>query len=232
MSTRGRGAGRGVGRGRSRGGGGQPGSQRPGEAPKTVSGEGVQVGRGRGRAAAPIQQQKPPQQQQPPTAEMKELSLGQTQDAGTERRRGGRFDEPRTRPEHITDKRGTSGSSVKMMSNYVVLKNRPGKAIYQYNVGYNPPIESKGLRFSLLRDHQDSLIGNVKVFDGMVLYLPHKLPNEVTEVVSKTKDGETIKITIKLTNELSANSPNTLQLLNVLFRRYMIDGPCCTYCIP
>ena len=33
------------------------------------------------------------------------------------------------------DKRGTSGSNIKMMSNYVVLKNRPGRAIYQYNIG-------------------------------------------------------------------------------------------------
>ena len=119
----------------------------------------------------------------------------------------------------IDSKQGFSGCRIILMSNHLVLKNRPGKAIYQYNVGYNPPIESKRLRFILLRDHQDSLLGNAKVFDGMVMYLPHKLPNEVTEVVSKTNDGETIKITIKLTNELSANSPNALQLLNVLYKR-------------
>ena len=230
MSTRGGGRGRGVGRGRSRGGGALE-SRRPGEQPKGTPSEAQQqVGRGRGRAAAQIQQ-KPPSPTSEVTPQMQKMSLdgkggGAVAGARTDPTKGDRpprreiqISEPHTRPEHITDKRGAAGNEVDLVTNYVILKNRPGKAIYQYNVSYSPPVDSKSLRIALLRDHEESLIGKIRAFDGMILYLPHRLPNDTTEVVSKTKSDDTIKLTIKLTNELSANSPVCLQLFNVLFRR-------------
>ncbi|XP_003391478.2 PREDICTED: piwi-like protein 1, partial [Amphimedon queenslandica] len=103
----------------------------------------------------------------------------------------------------------------------LVLRNRPGHAIYQYNVSYNPPVENKRMRLALLYHHEEALIGKVHSFDGMVLYLPHRLHNNPEEVISKTKEGDTIHITIKLTNELSANSPVCLQLFNILFRKIL-----------
>lgn len=229
MSTRGGGRGRGVGRGRSRGGGPLE-TRRPGEQPKggTPSEAQPQVGRGRGRAAAQIQQ-KPPSPTSEMAPQMQKMSLddkgagARTKTGPTRADRPSRreipMSEPHTRPEHITDKRGAAGHEVDLITNYVVLKNRPGKAIYQYNVSYSPPVDSKGLRIALLRDHEESLIGKIRAFDGMILYLPHRLPNDTTEVVSKTKSDDTVKLTIKLTNELSANSPVCLQLFNVLFRR-------------
>ena len=237
MSGRGgpRPGGRGVGRGRSRGLGTPP-ARRPGEpTAATPTDSQPLVGRGRGRAAPSLQQQlpqkTPPQPPaaapvaaaavaataQPPSRQLAEMSI---QEPGRKRpERGMRYSEPHTRPEHITDKRGASGQPVTVFSNYVVLKNRPGGAIYQYNVSYNPPVESKGLRIGLLKDHEESLIGKTRAFDGMILYLPKRLPKDVVEVVSQTKDGQNITITIKLTNELSANSPTCLQLLNITFRR-------------
>lgn len=236
MSGRGgpRPGGRGVGRGRSRGLG-APGARRPGEpAATTPTSSQPLVGRGRGRAAPSLQQQlpqQPPPQQppaapaaaaavaataQPPTKQMEKMEIGSRE---KRQERGIRYSEPHTRPQHIADKRGTSGQTVNVFSNYVVLKNRPGGAIYQYNVSYNPPVESKGLRIGLLKDHEESLIGKTRAFDGMILYLPKRLPKDVVEVVSQTKDGQNITITIKLTNELSASSPICLQLLNITFRR-------------
>ena len=233
MSTRGggRGVGRGAGRGRSRGTG-VTDSRRPGETPQgPPQGTQQQVGRGRGRASAQLQQpkQQSPPESVPPTEEMAKLSVQDTktqQKPGAkreDRRRGAAEEEEMlTRPEHIHDKSGKHGHSIRLMTNHVVLKNRPGKAIYQYNVSYNPPIDSKGLRVGLLRVHEDALKLQKRIFDGMVLYLPHRLPNTVTEVVSQTKEGENVRITVKLTNELSANSPVCLQLFNVLFRKYVI----------
>lgn len=231
MSTRGT-RGRGVGRGRSRGSGGLE-QRRPGEAPRGVPTDSQQqVGRGRGRAAAQIQpkQVSPPTEAkatpQLPTEKLQKISLEEG-GAKPQERRGQRrdtsFEEPRTRPEHITDKTGSHGERVPIMANYVILKNRPGNAIYQYNVSYNPPVDSKSLRISLFRQHLEALNAQVRAFDGMVLYLPHKLPKESTEVVSQTKEGDNVRLTIKLTNELSANSPVCLQLFNVLFRRLVIE---------
>ena len=139
----------------------------------------------------------------------------------TDQRRGGPpTAERRTRPDHIADKRGTSGQAIALRSNFVTLRNRPNCALYQYNVSYSPPIESRGLRTGLLSEHT-SLIGNVRAFDGMILFLPHRLPDDVTEVVSTVRhDQSQVKLTITLTNEVAANSPVSLQVFNVIFRRY------------
>lgn len=163
---------------------------------------------------------------QPPTEQMAQMTVGNGAGAPPggakpQQERRGPPSEPRTRPDHITDKRGTSGSVITLRSNFVTLRNRPNCAIYQYNVSYSPPIESRGLRCGLLRDHE-SLIGNVRAFDGMILYLPHRLPDDVTEVVSTIqRDNSQVNLKITLTNEVAANSPVSLQLFNVLFRKYV-----------
>ena len=135
----------------------------------------------------------------------------------TERR--GPTSEPRTRPDHITDKRGTAGQAIPLRSNFVVLRSRPNCALYQYSVSYSPPIESRGLRAGLLNEHL-SIIGNVRAFDGMILFLPRRLPDDITELVSTTRqDQSKVNIKITLTNEVAANSPVSLQVFNVIFRR-------------
>ena len=101
---------------------------------------------------------------QPPVQQM----AGMTVTAGeggrrTDQSRGGPPSaERRTRPDHIADKRGTSGQPIALRSNFVTLRNRPNCALYQYNVSYSPPIESRGLRTGLLSEHT-SLIGNVPI---------------------------------------------------------------------
>ena len=159
---------------------------------------------------------------QPPTQQMAQMAVG-GDGAGKQQERRGPTSEPRTRPEHITDKRGSSGAPITLRSNFVTLRNRPNCAIFQYNVSYSPPIESRGLRCGLLRDHE-SLIGNVRAFDGMILYLPHRLPDDVTEVVSTIQRDQTqVKLKITLTNEVAANSPVSLQLFNIIFRKYVAN---------
>lgn len=51
-----------------------------------------------------------------------------------------------------------------------------------------------------------------------VIYCPFWYFQE-TEVFSQTKHGETVKITITLTNELLPSSPVCLQFYNILFKR-------------
>jgi aubergine-like protein len=43
--------------------------------------------------------------------------------------------------------------------------------VYQYHVDFRPMVDSKNIRFKLLNEHRD-VIGNVKAFDGNILYLP------------------------------------------------------------
>lgn len=223
---------RGRARGRSRGSGTlesvRPG---PGEKPQAPTTE-AQIGPGRGsrsRGTAPTQQQPPkqaPQQVSPPVEEMAAMGVSQksppaTTPATAGRGTGGRGRggaEPVTRPVHIQDKRGTTGQEINVVSNYIRMMNRPNCALYQYNVTYAPHIESKRLRLALLYSYQG--IGQTKAFDGMILYLPHKLPDQVTKFTTTTQRDQTrVEVCITLTNELSADSPICLQLFNVIFRR-------------
>ncbi|NXF13603.1 PIWL1 protein, partial [Smithornis capensis] len=125
--------------------------------------------------------------------------------------------------EHVQEsKTGSSGSVIKLSANYFRLTSRPQWALYQYHVGYSPEMEARRLRSALLFQHEE-LIGKTHAFDGSVLYLPKRLVNKVTEVFSRTRNGEDVKITITLTNELPPTSPTCLQFYNIIFRRFAIQ---------
>nr|XP_009512092.1 PREDICTED: piwi-like protein 1 isoform X2 [Phalacrocorax carbo] len=123
--------------------------------------------------------------------------------------------------EHVQEsKTGSSGVMIKLTTNYFRLTSRPQWALYQYHVGYNPEMEARRLRSALLFQHE-VLIGKTHAFDGSILFLPKKLGNKVTELFSRTRNGEDVKITITLTNELPPTSPTCLQFYNIIFRRLL-----------
>jgi hypothetical protein len=51
------------------------------------------------------------------------------------------------------------------------------KGIYEYRVDFNPPVDVKSARFFLLNQHREMY--PVKTFDGTLLYVPTKLPQDV-----------------------------------------------------
>nr|BAJ07610.1 piwi [Ephydatia fluviatilis] len=229
---------RGRARGRSRGAI-PPEPRMPGEAPvpTEASQEEQRVGRGRGRAAPPPSEQatleasaqklaamaiSPPPQAPPKQAQPQaQPEAGQKGPEPQGKRMRGPASEPHTRPEHMKDKTGTSGQPIALLANYVNMKSRPNCAMYQYNVGYSPIVDSRGLRFLLLRQ-QEEIVGKVRIFDGMVLYLPKRLAQVTTELVSlHPNDQSKIKLTVTLTNELAPTDPAFLQLLNILFRNVL-----------
>ncbi|NXL28210.1 PIWL1 protein, partial [Glaucidium brasilianum] len=123
--------------------------------------------------------------------------------------------------EHVQEsKTGSSGSMIKLTANYFRLTSRPQWALYQYHVDYSPEMEARRLRSALLFQHEE-LIGKTRAFDGLILFLPKRLGNKVTEVTSRTRNGEDVKITITLTNELPPTSPTCLQFYNIIFRRLL-----------
>ncbi|XP_073413168.1 piwi-like protein 1 isoform X2 [Dendrobates tinctorius] len=119
----------------------------------------------------------------------------------------------------IESKSGFTGDSIQLCTNYVRLIARPQWVLYQYHVDYSPQMESRSLRSALLYQH-DELIGKARGFDGTVLFLPKKL-NKINEVVSCTRNGEMVKITITLTNELPPTSPTCFHFYNIIFRRFL-----------
>uniref|UniRef100_S4RYE2 Piwi-like RNA-mediated gene silencing 1 n=1 Tax=Petromyzon marinus TaxID=7757 RepID=S4RYE2_PETMA len=112
-----------------------------------------------------------------------------------------------------------SGQPVKLLTNYFKLMSRKMWMVYQYHVTFSPELESKRLRIALLHEHNE-LLGETRAFDGCILYLPKKL-EKVSEVWSKTRQEQKIKITITLTNELPPSSPTAIVLFNIIFRKVL-----------
>ncbi|XP_075032847.1 piwi-like protein 1 [Mixophyes fleayi] len=122
--------------------------------------------------------------------------------------------------EHVkVSKTGVSGKSIQICANHIKLIARPQWALYQYHIDFNPQMDSRRLRSALLFQH-DELIGKAHAFDGTILFLPKRL-NKVSEVFSQTRNGENVKITITLTNELPPTSPTCFQFYNIMFRRLL-----------
>jgi len=52
--------------------------------------------------------------------------------------------------------------------------------VYQYAVSFSPEVDSLSMRRKLLDDQQTrDVIGEVKAFDGRILFLPKQLQNMV-----------------------------------------------------
>ncbi|XP_048257294.1 piwi-like protein 1 [Haliotis rufescens] len=159
----------------------------------------------------------------PPIEEIASMSIGTGDASEVGRKRSDfRYTDLNTRPAHIADKKGTSGRPMPVLANFFRLETAPDWMLYQYHVDFNPTIDSRRLKNALLMSHIESLLGNTRAFDGMILYLPRKLPQQTTEVYSnRNYDSAQIRITITLTNELPPTSPQFIQVANILFRKYL-----------
>ncbi|XP_034262027.1 piwi-like protein 1 [Pantherophis guttatus] len=183
-------------------------------ARQAEAGNGAQVGHG--------------QQKGPPAAKSEEFKISAGFQEMSLGERGGRRRDyhdlgvnTRHLMEHVREsKTGVSGNLIRLSANHFRLTSRPQWALYQYHIDYNPQMEARRLRAALLFQHEN-LIGKTHAFDGSILFLPKKLENKVTEVLSQTRQGEVVKITITLTNELPSTSPTCLQFYNIIFRRLL-----------
>jgi len=221
-------------RGRARGRGrAQQNAPPPGAAPAQTSAPAPSVGRGRARGAGPPAQAAAAPPSQPaaatrppavaggnsraPTEQMAQLAVGE------ERPKRKMFGESRTRrfKDPSVDKKGTGGRKVNIVSNYFQVTKLPNfSGLHQYVVSFEPDIQSIKLKGFLLFSMQD-VIGEVRVFDGMTLFLPKKLADNETERGVVTRDGSSIKVKITFTNDVPENSPQVVQLMGILFRRQL-----------
>jgi aubergine-like protein len=167
---------------------------------------------------------------EPPTQQM--AAMGIRQDAGRPRQGAGeqrpgrrrRDEEERvdTRPPNRDVKTGQAGMAVDIVANYFALKTRPEWRIYQYNVDFNPDIQSIRMKRSMLSKFQER-IGPTNAFDGRILYLTKKLDDDPTELTAtRDTDNSIVNITITRTADLPPTSPQLLPMFNVVFRRVLL----------
>merc|ERR1712150_360929 len=89
--------------------------------------------------------------------------------------------------------------------------------IHQYNVRFEPEIESDEVKSTLLHG-LDDVLGNTRCFDGTWLFLPKKLVGTVTERMVTLPQGD-IKVVVTHTRMVPQNSPHIVPLINIMFRR-------------
>ncbi|XP_078512091.1 piwi-like protein 4 [Lissotriton helveticus] len=122
---------------------------------------------------------------------------------------------------HVKDsKTGTSGIPLRLVTNLFGLGLPSHWHLYQYHVAFSPELESRRLKTALLYSHSE-IQGKAKAFDGAILFLSMKLEKQVTEFTTVTKSGESIKITITLTNQLPSGSPVCIQFFNIIFKKVL-----------
>uniref|UniRef100_A0A8D0GE61 Piwi like RNA-mediated silencing 4 n=1 Tax=Sphenodon punctatus TaxID=8508 RepID=A0A8D0GE61_SPHPU len=126
---------------------------------------------------------------------------------------------------HVKDsKTGSSGIPLKVLTNLFSLGLPKEWQLYQYHVTFSPELESRRLRLALLYSHSE-LLGKAKVFDGAVLFLSHKLENQVRpnyyQLTSLKRRGETVKIMITLKDQLPSSSPVCIQFFSIIFKKVL-----------
>lgn len=89
--------------------------------------------------------------------------------------------------------RGTKGTPVTMLTNYIRLDCQQNFGVYEYEVRFSPNIEAKNLRFRYLSQHKSAVLGETIIFDGVTLYLPIMLPEHHIKLVSEDRnDGSKV----------------------------------------
>lgn len=92
--------------------------------------------------------------------------------------------------------------------------------MYEYEVRFEPELDSRGMKNKLLSEHRKEL-GEVKTFDGVTLYLPVQLQQEVTRYVSP-HPVDASPVSISITFKRKRRLGECIHLYNVLFRKIMI----------
>jgi len=225
----GRARGRARGRGRAQQNAPAPGTGAP---PQQQQSAPAQVGRGRARGGQPPAQsaprQQPPRQQAPPQQQQQvanaaeQMARMNVKEERPHQRRGiGGEMARRTFKDPAADKKGTSGTPVRILTNYFKVTKLPTfEGLHQYVCSFDPDIQSRKLKGFILSQISDD-IGTVKVFDGMTLFLPIKTAEPVIERVVALRDETQIKVKVVFTNEVPVNSPQIVQLMGILFRRQL-----------
>ncbi|XP_028564520.2 piwi-like protein 2 isoform X4 [Podarcis muralis] len=116
-------------------------------------------------------------------------------------------------------KQGSKGVPVPLALNLIKIHCQ-NEAVYQYHVTFSPSVECKSMRFGMLKEHK-SVTGEVTAFDGSILYLPIKLPEDVNLKCQRRTDGVEVSVTIQMTKILEPSSDLCIPFYNVVFRRVM-----------
>ena len=92
------------------------------------------------------------------------------------------------------------------------------KKMYEYEVKFQPTVDSRDQRFKLVRA-QSEFLGPVRNFDGVCLSLPYLLKELPTVLQGELPETNTpVQLTITLKHVKKLSDQKSIQFYNVLFR--------------
>ncbi|ODN06625.1 Protein argonaute-3, partial [Orchesella cincta] len=116
---------------------------------------------------------------------------------------------------------GTNGTRCECLTNFVQLTKDKDVPVYEYQVAFSEALESTNLKKNVMKQLVRA-IGPVNNFDGQILYLPKRLPNDATIFTCShptTPAGE-VKVTIKFTTKKEFKDLGPFY--TILFKRIML----------
>ncbi|XP_014217276.1 protein argonaute-3 [Copidosoma floridanum] len=119
----------------------------------------------------------------------------------------------------IVSRKGESGKKLQLTANYVRLKVDSSKGMFQYEVKFSPDIDSRNLRFKLIRQHSN-VLGEVRNFDGTLLYLPILLPDQRT-VLESVHPIDNTPVTLTVIFKKKQAMKDNVTFFNVLINRVL-----------
>jgi len=122
-------------------------------------------------------------------------------------------------PEPVV-KKGTAGKAIPVTANYIRLELTKGGKVYEYEVNFQPTVDSRDARFKLIKA-QSEVLGVIRNFDGVMLCLPILLPDLPTVLHGQTDDQVAVKMTVTLKHARRMADKTNTQFFNILFRRIM-----------
>lgn len=105
------------------------------------------------------------------------------------------------------------------MTNYIRLNTDKNMGVFEYDVKFDTAVHDARMRNRLLYQHRETL-GSTKTFDGITLFLPNRLEQDVTTLVSKN-DRENIDVTIRVIYKRQKRLGECISLYNILFERVL-----------
>lgn len=124
----------------------------------------------------------------------------------------------KTRPDHISTKKGNTGRNFMVKANYFQLKSSIQWQIFHYHVEFIPEIENAAFRNRLLAD-QRARLGGFLYDRGASIYTAKQLENEKIEISTRDRDEREILIKITRVGIISPLENRSIQVLNIIVKK-------------
>ncbi|CAL8111662.1 unnamed protein product [Orchesella dallaii] len=116
---------------------------------------------------------------------------------------------------------GTKGTRCECLTNFVQLTKDKDVPVFEYHVAFSEFLESTNMKKHIMKQLVKA-IGPVHNFDGQILYLPKRLPNDITMFSCNhpTAPAEEVEVTIKF--KMEKEFKDLGPFYTILFKRIMI----------